>query len=193
MPVQRESDINDFAFEYLRNHYIAQQGNSHVLVDRHEQTKQGYVSEGLFSFKGKDEKLFIASLHTHNSPKISRALTCYKKKGLSKLRYALFLLVLAGAFMAGWQVAQLALWIAIPAAVVLATACFVLHTLLEKRYRLHQLASLLDELKRTPADEQWLGLSMSSLTFRNNSLASHMLAMCERRGIGVIKIGRAHV
>lgn len=31
---------------------------------------------------------------------------------------------------------------------------------------------------------------MSSLTFRNNSLASHMLAMCERRGIGVITVGK---
>ncbi|SFG35614.1 hypothetical protein [Pontibacter chinhatensis] len=188
MPSQQASNINDFAFDYLRSHYTARFGAKLVLVDKDEQTRQGHAAQGLFSLKKQDNTPFIASLHTLNSPRIATALTKYKKSGLSKLRFAtsffVALLVLAVGWRLGYTVAGAIL------AVVLSGATFVLHTYLEQKLRIHRLLHLLDDLKKTPADEQWLGLSISSMTLRHNPLAKHFLAACERRGIGIITVGQ---
>lgn len=188
MPNQSESNINDFAYDYLSSHYSARFDAKQILVDKNEQTQHGHTTDGLFSFKQQDNTLFVAALHTHNSPQIASALTRYKKKGLSMMRYASSLLVLLLVTVAGWQLGYLIAGLV--AAIPLSAGTFALHTIAEKKLRKRQLLRLLDELKETPADEQWLGLSISSLTFRNNYLAKQLLAMCERRGIGIITVGQ---
>ncbi|MCX2740040.1 hypothetical protein [Pontibacter anaerobius] len=188
MPSPRESNINDFAFDYLRNHYATRFGAKHILVDKEEQTRQGHSTQGLFSFKMQDNALYVAVLHTEQSPLITKTLTRYKKKGLSKLRYLTSFLVLVLVAVAAWQLGYFALGLA--AAVLLAAVTFTLHTLAEEKLKIRKFAHLLDEFRKTPADEQWLGLSISSLTFRNNYLAKQLLAMCARRGIGVITVGQ---
>lgn len=188
MPSQRESNINDFAFDYLRNHYTTRFGTEHILVDKDEQTKQGSITQGLFSMKKEDDTLFVAALHTHHSPEITRALVKYKKKGFNVFRFALTLLTLVSVLLAGLLLGQLVSGAV--AAVVLAVSVFALYSFADKRLQQRKLARLLDALKKTPADEQWLGLSVSSLTFRNNDLARQLLAMCERRGIGIITVGQ---
>ncbi|OKL39814.1 hypothetical protein [Pontibacter flavimaris] len=188
MPSQRESNINDFAFDFLRSHYSARFGAKHILVDIDEQTRQGHTVQGLFSLQKEDKSLFLASLHTHNSPQIARILTRYKKNGLSMLRYASSVFVLLLVTLAGWRLGFLVAGLAV--AVALAAGIFLLHSIAENKLHARQLRHLLDELKKTPADEQWLGLSISSLTFRNNYLARQLLLACERRGIGIITVGQ---
>ncbi|AKD02005.1 hypothetical protein POKO110462_13910 [Pontibacter korlensis] len=189
MPNQRESNINDFAFDYLCSHYITRFGTKKVLVDKEERTKQGHITQGLFSLKKHDDTLFVAALHTAHSPQITKALTRFKKNGLSRLRFVSALLVLAAVSVAGWLILK-SITYALTAAVALAVLTFALHSVLEKRYHTQKITRLLDELKKTPADEQWLGLSVSSLVFRHNYLAKHLLALCERRGIGLITVGQ---
>lgn len=190
MPVQRESDINDFAYDYLRKHYITHLGVKHVQVNRAAKTKHGHALDGLFSLRSAPDKLFVASLHTNSSEQIASILSKHKKNGLSKLRYITALVLLATTFLAAWKVAGLSLWLAVPASLVLATAGFILHSVFEKQSRFRKISNLVDALKLTPANEQWLGLSMSSLVFRNNSLANQLLNLCERRGIGLITVGK---
>ncbi|WP_266202641.1 hypothetical protein [Pontibacter kalidii] len=188
MPSQRESNINDFAFDFLRSHYSAQFGAKHILVDMEEQTRQGHTVQGLFSFRKEDNSLFVASLHTRNSPQIASILTRYKKNGLSLLRYASSFFVLLLITVAGWRLGYFVAGFAV--AVALAAGMFMLHSLAEKQLHTRHLLHLLDELKKTPADEQWLGLSISSLTFRNNYLGKQLLLACERRGIGIVTVGQ---
>ena len=78
----------------------------------------------------------------------------------------------------------------LPAALSVAATGFALHSVLERNSLKNKLDRLLDSLKKLPADEQWLGISVSSLTFRHNSMATHLLDVCKRRGIGVITVGK---
>ena len=188
MASQRASNINDFAFDFLRHHYATRFGTKQILVDKDEQTRQGDITQGLFALKKQDNALFIASLHTHASPQIANALTRYKQSGLSPLRYGTSFMLLLLALAVGWKVGLL-LWGA-ASGIILAVSAFLLHTYLEKKLKTRRLLQWLDELKKTPADEQWLGLSISSLTLRHNYLAKQLLAACERRGIGVITVGQ---
>ncbi len=188
MASQSDSNINDFAYDFLRNHYASRFGSSKVLIDKDELTRHGHTVQGLFSLKKQDNSLFVAALHTQHSPQIAKALVAYKKGGLSVFRYATALLGLAAVSVAGWQLGFLVTGLV--AAVVLAASAFALHTYLEKRLKTRYLLSLLNELKKTQADEQWLGISVSSLTFRHNYLAKQLLAACERRGIGIITVGQ---
>lgn len=188
MASQRASNINDYAYDFLRSHYATRFGASPILVEKDQQTRQGHTAQGLFSLKKEDNALFIASLHTLNSPRIAGLLTQYKKNGLSMLRFATSLLVLLLVVTAGWKLGHFVAGLV--AALVLATGTFALHTFLEKQVQTRRLLHLLDELKKTPAEEQWLGLSISSLLLRHNYLAQQLLAACERRGIGILTVGQ---
>ena len=190
MPNQRESLIEDFAFDYLQSYYATRTGSTRILVDKAERTKQGHQADGLFSFLNPDKSLFIASLHTGNSPQIAGLLTTYKSKGLSKLRYMTAGLLLLASLYIGTILAQLPYLYALPAAAAVAAAGYALHSALEKMNLKRRLERLLNDLKKTPGDEQWLGLSISSLAFRQNNLAKHLLTVCQRRGIGVITVGK---
>lgn len=190
MPKQKESNINDFAFDYLRGYYTERFGLKKILVDKDATTKQGHTAAGLFSFNCEERGLFAVALHTRQSEALAHLLTNYKKNGLGNWRYLTLLLAGAAAFLLLWQLAGLKLWIAAPLALIAAVIGFALHTALEKRYLKYRVERLLDDFKRTPGDEQWLGLSLSSLTFRNNGLAKYLQTLCERRGIGLITVGK---
>ncbi|TPE43518.1 hypothetical protein [Pontibacter mangrovi] len=189
MPGQRESNINDFAFDYLCSHYTTNFGAKHLLVEKAVYTRQGHAADGLFSFKKEEDGPFVAALHTANSSKIAAALTRYKKKGLGITRFLSAGLVLVLTGLAVWQLLGQLVTGAV-AAVAVAALTFVVHTYLERKYHFSKITSYLNELKRLPANEQWLGISVSSLTFRHNPLAKHLLSVCERRGIGVITVGK---
>ncbi|MCC9135633.1 hypothetical protein ACFSKU_13015 [Pontibacter silvestris] len=45
-------------------------------------------------------------------------------------------------------------------------------------------------LKKQSADQQWLGVSISSLCFWNTSLRNYLLDLCKKRGIGLIAVGK---
>src|SRR5690606_10064514 len=72
----------------------------------------------------------------------------------------------------------------------LALAGFYAHSFLQKR-RLHQqLRTIVDELKQIPAEHQWLGVQVSSLHWRGNRMAEHLSKLCERKGVGLVTIGK---
>jgi hypothetical protein len=190
MPTQRESIIEDFAFDYIQSHYATNAGVKSILVDKAERTKLGHVVDGLFTFKSPENNLFVATLHTKTSPKIASLLIRYKTKGLSKFRFATAALLFTAAFLFGWQVGKWPVLYVLPTSLFIAAAGFVLHSVLERNYLKKKLENLLNDLKKLPADEQWLGISVSSLTFRQNSMAKHLLDICKRRGIGVITVGK---
>ncbi|WP_161888598.1 hypothetical protein [Pontibacter russatus] len=190
MPNQKESLIEDFAFDYLQSYYATRTGSNRILADKAERTKQGQLADGLFSLLNPDKSIFIASLHTGNSLKISSLLTTYKSKGLGKTRYITAGLLLLASLYIGVILAQLPYLYALPAAAAVAAAGYMLHSALAIRNLKRKLTALLNDLKKAPADEQWLGLSISSLAFRHNPLAKHLLAVCQRRGIGVITVGK---
>lgn len=190
MPHQRENLIEDFAFDYIPSYYATRTGAAKILADKAERTKQGHLADGLFSFQNPDKSLFVSSLSTKNSQRIGRILTTYKSEGLSKFRYATAALLLVVSLYISIKLAHLPYVYALPLAAAVALLAFVLHSILEKKNLKRKLEILLNDLKKIPADEQWLGLSVSSLTFRHNDLAKHLLAICQRRGIGVITVGK---
>lgn len=190
MPEQRESLIEDFAFDYIKSYYATRTGSEKILVDKAAPTKQGHLADGLFSLQNPDKSIFIASLSIKNSPKIARLLITYKTKGLSKMRYASAGLLLVASLYISIKVVNLSYLYALPIAAAVAAAGFVLHSMLEKNSLKRKLEQLLNDLKKAPADEQWLGISISSLVFRQNELAKHLLGICQRRGIGVITVGK---
>ena len=189
MPTQQESNIEDFAYDYLHAYYGARYSTKNILVAKAEITKQNAATTGLLAFKAADDTAFVATINTQLSPEITRLLIRYKKEGLSKLRLiTAFVLFAAALFFGKTMGLHWALVYLLP--VVAALTGFVLHSLLEKKYLEHRLEQLVNELKNTPADEKWLGLSISSLTFRHNALANHFLDICKRRGIGIITVGK---
>ncbi|GAB3200330.1 hypothetical protein ABID22_003559 [Pontibacter aydingkolensis] len=188
MPNPQESKIEDFAFDYLKGYYTSQQGAKNVLIGRAEKSKQGVEVEGLFAFKHPDNILFLATVTFKNANRLAALLTTYKKDGLSKLRFVTPVLLLAlGSYLSlqfNIGLSGFALTFCV------AAVGFVLHTYLSKAYLKRNINTLVDELKKHQANEQWLGLSISSLIFRNNSLANYFLKLCQRRGIGVITVGK---
>ncbi|MFD3000746.1 hypothetical protein ACFS7Z_10270 [Pontibacter toksunensis] len=188
MPNQRESNIEDFAFNYIPSYYTTRTGIETIIVDKAARTRQGYVADGFFSFKNSEKSLFIASLSTKNSSSIASLLTGYKKNGLSKMRYLAAAVLFAIAMFAGLKAAHWTLVFILPVAAALAG--FILYTVLEKKHLKRKVEHLLDDIMRLPADERWLGISISSLVFRNNDLAKHLLCICQRRGVGVITVGK---
>ncbi|RDV13394.1 hypothetical protein DXT99_19570 [Pontibacter diazotrophicus] len=188
MPNQRESNIEDFAFDYIQSYYTTRAGVKTILVDKAERTRQGYVADGFFSYKNSDKRLFIASLSIRNSSKISSLLTGYKKEGLSIRRYIVAALLFAATLYIGLKAAHWAILYVVP--ILAAFAGFVLSTVLEKKRLKAKVEHLLDDIMHLHADERWLGISISSLVFRNNDIAKHLLSVCQRRGVGVITVGK---
>lgn len=188
MPNQRESNIEDFAFDYIQSYYTTRTGVETMIVDKAARTRQGYVADGFFSFKNSENSLFIASLSTKNSSKIASLLADYKKNGLSKARYLVAALLFAVTLYAGLKTAHWAFVFIFP--IVAALAGFVVYTILEKKHLKHKVELLLDDIMGLYADERWLGISVSSLVFRNNDIAKHLLSTCQRRGVGVITVGK---
>lgn len=189
MPNQKESNIEDFAFDYIQSYYTTRTGVKKILVDKAERTRQGgYVADGFFSFKNSDKVVFIASLSTRNSLKISSLLTAYKKKGLSIKRYIVAALLFTATLYIGLIAAHWAFLYVMP--IVAGISGFVLSTLLEKKHLKRKIEHLLDDIMNLHANERWLGISISSLVFRNNDLAKHLLSVCQRRGVGVITVGK---
>lgn len=188
MPNPQESKIEDFAFDYLQGYYTSQQGAKNVLISRSEKNKQGVEVEGMFTFKHPDNSLFLATVTFKNSQKLAALLTTYKKQGLSKLRFLTpALLLLLGIYSSVQFKGGI---IGLVVAFVVAVAGFILHTYLLKSYLKRSINSLMDVLKMHQSNEQWLGLSISSLAFRNNDIATYFLKLCQRRGVGVITVGK---
>ncbi|MCJ8167251.1 hypothetical protein MKJ04_20590 [Pontibacter sp. E15-1] len=190
MPKNKETRIEDFAFDFLRSHYTTHMGARKILTGQAERTKQGHLVDGLFSFENPDKSLFIASLSTRNSADIATLLNSYKSDGLGKLRFGTAAFLLVSSLWVGIQAINLSVFYALPLALVIAFAGLVLHSFLLKIRLQKKIEVLLDDLKNAPADEQWLGISVSSLTFRRNELAQHLLHVCQRRRIGVITVGK---
>ena len=188
MPNQRENNIEDFAFDYIQAYYKTRTGVETMLVDKAVRTRQGSVADGVFSFKNSEKSLFIASLSTKHSSKIATLLTDYKKNGLSKMRYIVAAFLFAAVLYAGFKTSHWGLLFLLP--IVVALAGFVFCTMLEKKHLKQKAEHLLEDIMSLPADERWIGISISSLVFRNNDLAKHLLSTCQRRGIGVITVGK---
>lgn len=189
MPKQRESNIEDFAYDYLHAYYGTRHNTKNILIGKAERTKQSAATANILALRTSGDIAFVAALNTQLSPKIARLLTRYKKQGLSKFRLITALVLFAAALFFGKTMGyHWALLYLLP--VVVAITGFILHSLLEKKYLERRLERLVDELKKTPADEQWLGISISSLALRHNALASHFISICKRRGIGVITVGK---
>ncbi|MFD2245843.1 hypothetical protein [Pontibacter ruber] len=185
---QRESKIEDFAYDYLSSYYRKQYLVSDLYVGKQEQTKHGQEVNGLFSLKKNDGAFFAATLSTSHSNKLAALLNNYKKKGLSKLRYITAVVVLAGTAALGYLSGHWALLWIMP--LLAAVTGFIIHTLLEVRSLNKELEKAVDAVKKQPANERWLGISISSMSFRNNSLADKLLQICQQKGVGLITVGK---
>lgn len=158
------------------------------MVGLSEKTKRGVTPDGILVFKRDANEVFIASISMEQTARLTTLLQRYKKKGLGLVRFLTPLLLAAGCFLFGKSLGNLLVMLVAP--VVVAPLGFMLHTYLLKKFRLRQVEQLLDTVKQIPADEQWIGLSVSSLVFRKNPLALAMLEMCNQKGIGLITVGQ---
>ncbi|WP_114782474.1 MnhB domain-containing protein [Botryobacter ruber] len=185
---KRINKIEDFADEFLQSYYTSHHSGSSLLIRKGEKTRKGVKVDALITFKHPKGSLFTATLTTAHSAKLSALLTDYKKKGLSKFRFLTALVLL----IATTYLVSLALhWgIAAGVAFVTALAGFILHTVAEKQALRKKINSILNTMQRYHANNQWLGISISSLTFRNNPLAAYFLSLCQERGVGVITVGQ---
>ncbi|MDX5422371.1 MAG: hypothetical protein LPK14_08970 [Hymenobacteraceae bacterium] len=188
MPSQRESKIEDFAFDYLQTYYTTQQHVKGILICKAEKTKHGAEADGLFAFKSSDSTPFVAAISFRDAPQLARILVTYKKKGLSRWRYVTAVALFAATFLISKPLGFLPYTLGL--SFITALAGLMLHSVLEKKHLKRRIEQVVDTLKKLPANEQWLGISISSLCFRNNSLANHLLQLCQRRGIGLITVGK---
>jgi hypothetical protein len=188
MADQGENRIEDYALDFLGSYYAKHQKKSGLLINRLVPTRKGTFADALLAYQKHDNSFFAASLSVRRSDRLASLLKTYKTKGLGRLRYltaaTLFCLAAFACFMAG---SWLALTI-IPA--LLAVAGFYLHSTLRKRYLEQRLSTAVDELRQQPADHQWLGIQVSSLHWRGNPMADYLSKLCERRGIGLITVGK---
>ncbi|WP_242916592.1 hypothetical protein [Pontibacter liquoris] len=188
MPTSQESNIEDFAYDYLHAYYCVRHNTAGILIGKQETTKQHATADGLLALKKADNSLFVATLNTQLSEKIALLLTRYKKKGLSRFRYMTALGLVAFGVLAAKLTGLVAALYVLP--FMAGIGGFILHSVLEKLYLKRKIAHLVGELKHTPANEQWLGISISSLVFRHNPLATHLIMTCQHRGIGLLTVGK---
>ncbi|NDK55004.1 hypothetical protein [Pontibacter fetidus] len=188
MANQQDSKIENFAFDYLKNYYTQQHTVANILIGQGEKTKRGSVADGMLAFKKATGEIFVANISMEQSQRLTGLLVNYKKNGLSKLRLLTPLLLAALCFALGKSMDNILVMLIAP--VVVAPIGFLLHTHFLKKYLNHQVETLLNNVKQVPADEQWIGLSISSLVFRNNPLAKIVLDMCRDKGIGLITVGQ---
>lgn len=188
MANQHESKIEDFAFDYLKKHYIQQCSLTNVLVSHSEKTKRGVTPDGILVFKKNMNDVFVSSVSMAQAAQLKPLLEKYKKNGLGLLRFVTPLGLAIACFFLGKSINNLLVMLVAP--VVVAPLGFLLHTYLLKKYYLRQISNILDAVKQIPADEHWIGLSISSLTFRKNQLATSLLNLCNEKGIGLITVGQ---
>ncbi|MBJ6116779.1 hypothetical protein JAO76_01160 [Pontibacter sp. BT310] len=188
MANQVESKIEDFAFDYLKNYYSQQYATGNILVGQNEKTKRGNTADGMLAFKKPTGEAFLANISMQQSSSLVGMLINYKKNGLGKLRLLTPLVLAMLCFALGKTTGNVLVMLIAP--IVVAPLGFMLHTYLLKKYRYRQLETLLNTVKQAPADEQWIGLSISSLVLRNNTLAKTLLEMCQQKGLGLITVGK---
>ncbi|WP_299702503.1 hypothetical protein [uncultured Pontibacter sp.] len=188
MADQGENRIEDYAIDFLGSYYAKHQKKSGLLINRHVATQKGAFADALLAYQKHDNSFFAASLSVRRSDRLATLLKSYKKKGLGRLRYltaiTLFSIAALACFMAGSWLATAV----IPP--LLAVAGFYLHSTLKRRYLERQLSTAVDELRQQPADHQWLGIRVSSLHWGGNPMADYLSKLCERRGIGLITVGK---
>lgn len=188
MATLQESKIEDFAFEHLHSFYYNRYKTRNLRLAKNQHHWLGGKADGLLSYKDSGDDIFVATINTNVSSELSFLLTRHKKRGLSKWRLLTFLILLVGtAFLC--KEMRLGL-LGIGLTPIIAFAGFIVHSLLERKYLFHRISKLMAEVSATPANERWLGLSISSLTFRCNSLARHLQNICRQQGIGLITVGK---
>lgn len=188
MSKHRSPKIEDFAYDFLQSHYRATYTASSIKVNHNIKTKADAEVDGLLLFDTVDNSPFCAAVVTAGSSNLASLLTRYKKKGLSKYRF-----LTAGVVLLGTAVLLSGIlhWgIAAGIAVVAALATLVIHSTIETNQLKKKIADMVNNLSNFPANEQWLGISISSLTFRNNQLAHHLLSLCRQKGIGILTVGQ---
>ncbi|MCC9166627.1 hypothetical protein [Pontibacter harenae] len=188
MPAQHENNNERLTLKYLRDHYAVLYKTANVFVDQNQATKRGHVANAIFACTDSKNSFFIASLHTQQSERLAKLLINYKKNGLSKFRFLLAFVVLIASLLAGKQLEHWAFVFIMPVVVTIAT--FVIHSLLEEKGLKRKINKVADQLKKQPANEQWLSMSVSSICFRNNLMASYLLHSLEARGIGLVTVGK---
>ena len=188
MPSQRESKIEHFAYDYLSSYYKKQYLVPDLFVGKQEQTKYSQRVDGLLSLQKSDGSFFAAVLNTRHSDNLCALLTRHKKKGLSRLRYITAAVLLVASAVLGYVAGHWALLWLMP--LVAAITGFLIHSRLEMRSLGRQMEKMVEEIKKLPADERWLGISISSLIFRNNTLGDNLLELCRQKGIGLITVGK---
>lgn len=188
MPIQGEIRIEEHALAFLGTYYARHQKSSGLLINRGVMTKLGAMADGLVTFRQQDNSCFAASLSVRQSDTLAALLRDYKRNGLGKLRYLTAAALFAGTALTGYVLGQwIVLWV-LP--LFMAVAGFSLHSRLKKRILYRQLRAAVAEIKGLPADEQWLGIRVSSLCWRKNALAERLAEICRHRGIGLVTVGK---
>jgi hypothetical protein len=188
MAGQGEIKVEDYGLDFLASYYAKHPKKSGLLINKLALTKQGAQASALITYQKEDNSFFAATLNVSQSDKLASLLSNYKRNGLGKLRYLTALTLLAGTAYVCYETDQ---WVAlaiVPA--LIALAGFFIHSRLQDRRLNKQLTTAVDELKHFPANHQWLGIQVSSLSWRNNQLADRLSKLCERRGIGLITVGK---
>jgi hypothetical protein len=187
MASSQEDNIEDLGLDFLNQYYKLQQTATQIIVSRNEKTKGGSEINGLLTFKDRTNTIFLAIFCILNSTSLSDILVDYKNNGFSKYRFVTSLLLLASTFLLirhseKWYL----IWL-LP--FLLSTVGFYLHTILEERYLKNKIRKIVAQFS-FHANEKWIGLTISSLTFRNNSLASYFLQCCQKKGLGILTVGK---
>ncbi|MBB6610973.1 hypothetical protein H7F15_07990 [Pontibacter sp. Tf4] len=188
MANQHDAKIEDFASDYLKKHYTQQCSLSNILVSHSEKTRRGAKADGILVFKKDLNEVFVASVSMEQASALTTLLVNFKKQGLGLLRFVTPLLVAAGCFLLGKSINNLLVMLVAP--VIVAPLAFMLHSYLQKKFYIRQVEKILDNVRSIPADEHWIGLSVSSLVFRKNQLANILLSLCAEKGIGLITVGQ---
>lgn len=188
MPIQGNIRIEEHALGFLSTYYARHPKSSGLLINKAVMTKQGAQADGLVTYRRQDNSCFAASLSVRQSDALATILRNYKRNGLGKLRYLTAATLFTATALTGNVLGQwIVLWV-LP--LFMAVAGFYLHSRLKKRQLHRKLAAAVSEIKHLPADEQWLGIRVSSLCWRKNALAERLEEMCRHRGIGLVTVGK---
>lgn len=182
------SRIEDFAFTYLKIYYKQQHHADDVFVFIDEKSKNGATADGLFTFQTEKEPLFLAALNTDLFHKLSDLLITYKKGKFKAFILTISILATAFAACASYWLSNN---FAAPAfSLMLFPVLYLCSLAIHWYFCKRKMMGLVNYLKRLPANEKWIGLSISSQAFKRNKLAESFLATCRDKGIGVITVGK---
>lgn len=188
MADQANTGIEECTLEFLGAYYAKHQKKSGPLINKRVPTHQGTIADALIAYQKHDNTFFAASLSLSGSDKIAALLGTYKRRGLGKSRYLTAVLLFAIPALITYENGQWILLAVLP--LVLAVAGFYLHSLLRKRYFHRQLQNAVEDLKQQPADHQWISVGVSSLSWRGNPMADYLSKLCERKGVGLVTLGK---